>query len=697
MNQILQLITIASLLNTGITSAQNKALTNTSKSSFATLSSVNMGDVKWTNGFWADKFDVCRDSMVPNLWQIYNDASLSHAFKNFEIAAGLDTGTHKGPSFHDGDFYKTLEAVASLYASTKDPKLDEQMDKAIAVIAKAQRADGYIYTKAAIEQQHTSEKKQFEDRLSFEAYNIGHLMTAACVHYRATGKTNFLDIAKKATDYLYTFYQKASPEIARNAICPSHYMGIVEMYRTVGDQKYLTLAKKLIDIRGEAPGTDDNSDRYRFRDMQEVVGHAVRANYLFAGVADLYLEQGDSTLLSTLGTMWNDVVQHKMYITGGCGALHDGVSNDGTSFNPNDVEKLHQAYGRDYQLPNLTAHNETCANIGNLLWNWRMLQISGDAKYADVMELALYNSVLSGVSLSGKKFFYTNPLAYKDDMPYKQRWTKESYNTLNAADNKKFGYVGDKLTWSRDRVDYISLSNCCPPNVVRTVAEVSNYAYSISDKGVWFNLYGSNNLNTKLSNGASIQITQQTDYPWDGNINVTVDKPVTTSFFFRVPEWANDASIKINGTMYKTNLTTGKYFEVARKWLKGDMVQIILPMKAKLIEANPLVEETRNQVAVKRGPIVYCLESIDFPSNENISDVALSSTINLSPKMISIKNNKLIALQGDALLLKNNFQSQLYKEVSSKKPQSIHIQLIPYYAWANRGKTDMTVWMPLRN
>ncbi|MGZ3844982.1 MAG: beta-L-arabinofuranosidase domain-containing protein, partial [Flavisolibacter sp.] len=205
--------------------AQEKSLTNTSKSKYAKLESVNMGDVTWTKGFWAERFRVCKDSMVPNMWHLYTDANISHAFENFKIAAGIDTGEFKGPSFHDGDFYKTLEAVASMYAATRDKHLDEIMDEAIDVIGKAQREDGYVYTKSTIDQKKTGQKKQFESRLSFEAYNIGHLMTTACVHYRATGKTSLLNIAKKAADYLYRFYDTASAETARNAICPSHYMG----------------------------------------------------------------------------------------------------------------------------------------------------------------------------------------------------------------------------------------------------------------------------------------------------------------------------------------------------------------------------------------------------------------------------------------------------------------------------------------
>jgi uncharacterized protein len=653
--------------------AQDKGLTNTSKSSYAKLRSVNMGDVQWTQGFWADRFKVCKERMVPNMWRIYNDPNISHAFKNFEIAAGLDTGSHKGPSFHDGDFYKTLEAMASVYAATKDKRLDEQMDKAIAVIGKAQREDGYIYTKSTIEQKNNGVKKQFDSRLSFEAYNIGHLMTAACVHYRATGKTNLLNIAKKATDFLYRFYDTASAETARNAICPSHYMGAIEMYRTTGNEKYKALVKKLIDIRGVAIGSDDNSDRYPFRDMKEVQGHAVRANYLFAGAADLYAETGDPTLLATLDRMWDDVVNHKMYITGGCGSLYDGVSNDGTSYNPNDVEKLHQAYGRPYQLPNLTAHNETCANIGNVLWNWRMLQLTGDAKYADVMELALYNSVLSGISLDGTKFLYTNPLAYSDELPFKQRWSK-------------------------DRVPYISLSNCCPPNVVRTIAEVSDYVYSLSDKGVWFNLYSGSHLNTKLKDGSAISLSQVTEYPWNGNIKININKlPADMSLFLRIPGWANSAKVLINGVPNQQHLVAGTYAEIKKQWKKGDVIELLLPMEAKLIEANPLVEETRNQVAVKRGPVVYCLESVDLPKNVSVFSLGLPVNTSFSLSTIKIDNSPVVELNAKAIKIENaDWKGKLYKEVNSNLNQQVPIRLVPYYAWGNRGHSEMSVWLPVR-
>jgi len=652
---------------------QDKSLTNTSTSKYSKLRSVDMGDVQWTAGFWAERFQVCKDSMIPNIWRVYNDANISHAFKNFEIAAGLDTGSHKGPSFHDGDYYKMLEAVASVYAITKDRKLDSMMDKAIEVIGKAQREDGYIYTKSTIDQKNSGVKKQFDSRLSFEAYNIGHLMTTACVHYRATGKTNLLNIAKKAADFLYRFYDTASAETARNAICPSHYMGLIELYRTTGDKKYETLTKKLIDVRGVAAGTDDNSDRFPFREMQEVQGHAVRANYLFAGAADLLAESGDQSLLTTLDRIWDDVINHKMYITGGCGSLYDGVSNDGTSYNPNDVEKLHQAYGRKYQLPNLTAHNETCANIGNVLWNWRMLQFSSDAKYADIVELALYNSVLSGISLDGTKFLYTNPLAVSDELPYKQRWSK-------------------------DRVPYISLSNCCPPNVIRTIAEVSDYVYSVSDEGLWLNLYGGNTLTTHLNDGNIVKLTEETNYPWEGDITLRFDEAPKNEFsiFLRIPGWCHNAKILLNGKPLSTKIESGKYAAVKRKWNKGDCLQLVLEMPVAIIEANPLVEETRNQVAVKRGPVVYCLESTDLNKNNSVFGLGISSNAKFKTTRTKIGNSNVIGLETTAKKIgDNNWSDQLYKEVSKQPASTVNIKLIPYYTWGNRGHAEMSVWLPV--
>jgi DUF1680 family protein len=668
------IIILSSLLLSTAIFAQNKGLVANSESPYSKLQSVGLQDVKWTNGFWKEQFDVETKNTLPYMWDLYHNDEVSHAYKNFEIAAGESKGTFKGPSFHDGDFYKIFEGMAATYAVTKDKKLDAEMDKAIALFAKAQRKDGYLHTPVLIDERWgTLGPEEVKKQLGFEKYNMGHLMTAACIHYRATGKTNFLNIAKGVADFLYDFYKKASPELARNAICPSHYMAIVEMYRTTKNLKYLELANNLIDIRGTTEdGTDDNQDRIPFRQQTTAMGHAVRANYLYAGVADLYAETGEKKLLDNLQSIWDDVTYRKMYITGACGSLYDGVSPDGTSYNPIDVQKIHQAYGRPFQLPNATAHTETCANIGNVLWNWRMLQITGDAKYADIVELALYNSVLSGISLEGKEFFYNNPLNVSKDLPFKQRWSKE-------------------------REGYIALSNCCAPNVTRTIAEVSNYAYSFSKEGLYVNLYGSNNLNSTTLSGEKIEIEQQTNYPWDGKVTLKIVKAPKEAYAFllRIPGWSQGTTISINGKNSNETITSGSYQKIAQKWKKGDVIELNIPMPVELMQANPLVEEIKNQVAVKRGPIVYCLESNELPANTKVNDVILDVNSKFTTDFIKIRDRQLLSITASSSVTSDNsWDKKLYKTLSAKdNKEEYTVKLIPYFAWGNLGKGEMSVWL----
>lgn len=675
-------------------SAQTSGLTDMSGSKYAGMTNMAMDAAKWTDGFWKERFDVFSNTSLQSMWKTWNSPDVSHGFRNFEIAAGACAGEHWGPPFHDGDLYKWLEGVAAVYAVNKDPELDKLMDQVIGMIVKAQRADGYIHTPVIIEernkgidthsQAHTpqtvigtkvgeeTEKGAFANRLNFETYNLGHLMMAGIVHYRATGKRTLFDAAVKATDFLCYFYETASAELARNAICPSHYMGVVEMYRATGNPRYLELSKNLIDIRGMVEnGTDDNQDRIPFREQKQAMGHAVRANYLYAGVADVYAETGEKLLMENLESIWNDITTRKMYVTGACGALYDGTSPDGTCYEPDSIQKVHQSYGRPYQLPNSTAHNETCANIGNLLFNWRMFQVSGEAKYADLVETCFYNSVLSGISLDGKRYFYTNPLRISADLPYTLRWPKE-------------------------RTEYISCF-CCPPNTLRTLCEVQNYAYSLSDAGVWCNLYGGSELNTEWK-GNKIKLLQETDYPWDGAVKITWKessgkKPLT--LFLRVPEWCEKATLTVNGQPVAAGLHSGTYAEVKRVWKKGDRVEFSMDMQPVLLESHPLVEETRNQVAVRRGPVVYCLENIDIAGGKRIDDILIPSDIRLSPVKTEIAGSKVMALEGMAQSVEaDTWKNTLYRKVSPKSGQ-VPIRLIPYYAWGNRGKGEMTVWMPL--
>jgi len=655
--------------------AQQGGLANTTESKYAKLEPVNMNDVSWTSGFWAERFQVCEQTMVPHMMRMYLDDEISHGFANFEIAAGLKEGKHKGPPFHDGDFYKILEALIVVQSANKDSKLEAQIDSIITIIGKTQREDGYIHTPVVIEQnKHKDRKQEFAERLDFETYNMGHLMTAACIHFRLTGKTSLLDIAKKAANFLYEFYKRNPGELAQNAICPSHYMGVTEMYRTTKDSRYFELAKGLIDIRLMVQnGTDHNQDRIPFRKQTKAVGHAVRANYLYAGAADVYAETGDDSLYVALTAIWDDLVTRKLYITGACGALYDGVSPNGTSYKPSNIQQVHQAYGRDYELPNLTAHNESCANIGNLLWNWRMLQITADAKYADVIEQIIYNSLLAGVSLDGKGYFYTNPLAVSQDLPYKLRWSKQ-------------------------REAYISYCNCCPPNTIRTIAEIHNYLYNLSDKGLYVNLYGGNRLETRLKDGSEIQLSQHTQYPWDGKITLKIDKVPAKSFsiFLRIPGWCENADVSINGKRQQAHAQNGSYYEIRKTWKKGDIIELNLDMQPVLIQANPLVEQDRNQVAVQRGPVVYCLESMDLPEGYTIFEVIIPVDIKFKPQEDKIGNSTFISLTGEALFVKKvDWHNNLYRKISETETSKHTIKLIPYYAWGNRGKGDMTVWLSL--
>lgn len=686
------ILALALTAGCSVINGQQKGLVDTSASKYAKMYGTDIGSVKWTNGFWADRFDVYKDTMILSMWNTWNNPDMSHGFRNFEIASGTCEGEHWGPPFHDGDLYKWLEGVASVYSITREAKLDSLMDKVISHIVKAQREDGYIHTPVIIEEKnkgidsHTKrqtvigtkvgaedEKGAFANRLNFETYNLGHLMMAGIVHYRATGKKTLYDAAIKATDFLCHFYETASAELARNAICPSHYMGVVEMYRATGNLRYLELSKNLINIRGMVEnGTDDNQDRIPFREQKNAMGHAVRANYLYAGVADVYAETGEKLLMDNLQSIWQDIVNRKMYITGACGALYDGTSPDGTCYEPDSIQKVHQSYGRAYQLPNSTAHNEACANIGNMLFNWRMLQTTADAKYADIVEMCLYNSVLSGVSLDGKRFFYTNPLRLSSDFPY-------------------------TLRWPRERQEYISCF-CCPPNTVRTLCEAQNYAYTIGENGIYCNLYGGNSLNANLKDGSKVQLSQVTEYPWDGNVKFTIEtapKKKAFSLFMRVPEWCDNAILKVNGTAIQTKITANTYTEINRVWKKGDIVEFCMDMPVKLLESNPLVEETRNQTVVKRGPLVYCLESIDIENGKKIDNILIPADIQLLPKKITIDGSPVIALEGTAKLMEeSSWKNSLYREVN-KTDCKVNIRLIPYYAWGNRRKADMTVWMPL--
>lgn len=651
-------------------------LTDTRQSKFATLHPVRLNEVQWTHGdsaggFWADRFETLRTRSIPAMWDIMQGTKYKPFYQHFLIAAGDIEGEYHGAQWNDGDFYKFLEAVTATYAVSRDPQLEAILQQSIAAIGKAQRADGYIHTPVLIRQRNGESVEPFQDRQNFEMYNMGHLITAACLHKRVTGRDEFLAMARKTADFLYETFRDPTPELARNSVCPSHYMAMVELYRTTREPRYLELAQKFLGMRNlVADGNDDNQDRIPFVQQREAAGHAVRANYLYAGAADVYLETGDPILLEPLEAIWKNVVEKKMYITGGCGALYDGASPDGSEAQSH-IARVHQAYGRDYQLPNTTAHNETCAAIGSVLWNWRMFLATGEARYVDVMELALYNAVLAGISLDGTEFFYVNPLRQVDPLP-------------------------TELRWSRTRVPFVT-SYCCPPNVLRTLAEVNSYAYSTTKDALWINLYGSNQLATKLL-GKPLKVTQSTDYPWNGRVKIEIHEcpPGEFALKMRVPGWADSPSLRVSGSADARRIEPNSYAEVRRRWKPGDTVELQLGMEPKLMESHPLVEETTDQVAIKCGPIVYCLESPELPKGAQMEDVAISKDTKLRGPLVTDVLHGAGTIEADVVLKSSpEWRNELYRPLKRAEETKLKVRFIPYYAWANRGPTEMTVWLPM--
>ncbi len=652
--------------------AQEHGIINNGESKYVKLKSIDLGDCHWTNGFWADKFKVCEQTMLPYMGEVLC-GDVGHGLNNFKIAAGLKTGKHQGFAWHDGDFFKFMEALSYMYAQNKDPKILKQLDEYIEIIGKAQEKDGYIHTKIEIDPKIS----RFENRKYHEMYNYGHLFTSACIHYRVTGQRNFLQIAVKAADLLCNYFLPDDRRYVRFGFNQTQIMGLVELYRTVGNMNYLKLAEKFIDNRGKYGIEDTPETRgYPVGDMvqeftplrksTEAVGHAVLALYYYAGAADVYAETGEKALIDALDRLWENVTEKKMYVTGAVGQTHYGASTN--------RQMIEEGFIDEYMMPNMTAYNETCANICNSMFSYRMLGIHGESKYADIMELVVFNSGLSGISLEGKQYYYANPLRVID----------------GARDYKKMN------TEFPERQSYLECF-CCPPNLVRTIAKLSGWAYSKSDNGIAVNLYGGNKLVTTLLDGSAIELTQVTQYPWEGNVKITVDKCKKNAFdiMLRIPGWAKGSKILVNGNDAGIKVNNGKFAVINRQWKSGDVISLNMPMDVKFVEGNTRIEETRNQVAVKRGPIVYCIETPDLPKDVRIVDVYLNSK---SPLKATYKPNFLngvTTLNGELLLRKNNNSNSMYKVVDKPEFKSYKTQLVPYFAWSNRGQSEMTVFMPV--
>ena len=649
----------------------------------AAMTGPALGQSRWTGGFWADRFELCHRTILPSMRRALEDPSNKARLAYFRIAAGLEEGAHEGTNWSDGDCYKWLEAMAHVYGATRDAELDLQMDEVIGWIAAAQEPDGYLNTQITLD----PAKQRWQNVHDHELYNVGHCFTAAAVHCEATGKRTFLEVAVKLADYLCGVFLPTPRALANSGFNPSQIVGLVDLYRVTGDRRYLELAGVFVTNRGSAPDPgvngDQNQDRVPLRQETAAVGHAVTATYLWAGAADVYAETGETALREALQRIWADVVSNKLYLTGAVGAHHFSASIR--------RDPVHEAFGLPHELPNATAYTETCANIGQGMWAWRMAALTGDARYGDVLEQVLYNSGLSGMSADGTRFCYTNPL----------RW--------HGAEHRRLSHDTPERWFTHS-------CYCCPPQVARTIARLHRWAYGLADDAVWVHLYGGSRLQTEVAGGALV-LTQETDYPWDGTIVITLREAPSEPFtlHLRVPGWAQGAELEVAGAPVAA--APGTYVAVRRHWQAGDRVTLTLPLHAELVTAHPRLEQDRNQAAVVRGPVVYCLEAVDLaagserdqtgarslpaerrhhPHGTPLDEIHLprdfAPAAHYEPDLLG----GIAVLEGTAIRAKARpWARELYRRGAAADRVPVPIRMIPYFAWHNRGNHAMAVWLPL--
>jgi uncharacterized protein len=618
---------------------------------------VPFTSVKVTDEFWATRLKVNKEITIPIAFQ---KAEETGRIDNFKIAGNLMKGKFKTEyPFDDSDIYKNIEAASYSLQIQPDPKLEAYVDTLITYIAAAQEPDGYLYTCRTIDPLHPHEwsgtkRWELEDVLSHELYNAGHMFESAVAYFLATGKRTYLDIALRNADLVEKEFGWDKIEKA-----PGHQvieMGLVKLYRVTGDERYLNLAKFFIDIRGQRQELGDYAQNHkRFVKQDSAVGHAVRAEYMYSGAADVAAMTGQTEYVQALDKIWEDVVYRKMYITGGTGA---SGGNEG--------------FGLPYELPNGSAYCETCASIADVYWNYRMFLLHGEAKYFDVLERVLYNALLSGVSLSGDHFFYPNPLA----------------STGQHTRSEWFGCA------------------CCPCNVTRLLPSVLGYVYAVRQRNVYVNLFMQSKSEIVVD-GNKVNLKQNTKYPWNGAIEIEVNPSGKQKFqlMVRIPGWVTDqplpgdlyafidnqinpVTLRVNGKDSKLVMNNG-YTCIEREWKQGDKVQIDLPMQIRRIVANKKVAADRNKIALQRGPIVFCAEGIDHPSGialNLIVDNDAMLTSEFAPGLL----NGVQVIKGEA---KGTYRTKDGTIEVHKQP----FTAIPYYAWANRGSSEMTVWFGTTN
>ncbi|HEY4195773.1 MAG TPA: glycoside hydrolase family 127 protein [Mucilaginibacter sp.] len=630
---------------------------------------VPFTSVKLSDHFWTSRIETNRTVTIP---ASFARCESTGRVKNFVMAA-----EHQGKfctvyPFDDTDIYKTLEGASYSLAEHPDPKLSAYLDSLITIVGKAQEPDGYLYTARSIDPLHPQawagpERWVNEQKMSHELYNCGHLYEAAAAHFMATGKRNLLNIALKNADLLVRTFGPDKLHVA-----PGHEiveMGLVRLYRITGKKDYLSLAKFFIDQRGHKEYNAKSKNEYEngkyFQDDKPVIeqdeaeGHAVRAMYLYSGMADVAALTGDTAYLKAIDRIWDNMVGKKIYVQGSIGAVGDG-----------------ERFGENYELPNATAYNETCAAIGSVFWNQRMFLLHGDSKYIDVMEKTLYNGLISGVGLDGKSFFYTNAMQIK--------------NNFSGADTEP------------ERSGWFTCS-CCPTNVARLIPSIPGYIYAEKGNAVYVNLFISGTGNLTVNNNA-VKITQQNNYPWEGDLLFSVEpaKTMVMDLKIRIPGWAQNeaipsdlykyerksaqaAEIKVNGMPVNYQIEKG-YAVLTRKWKKNDKVEVILPMDVRRVAANDKIADDNGKVALQRGPIMYCAEWKD--NNGQAGNIIIPKTAVFKPVYEANLLNGVTVLKGEVKTINIDASGQ---NVST---DNATLTAIPYYAWANRGKGEMMVWFP---
>ena len=624
-----------------VTAQSNKVQTRSAQS----IVEVPFTNVHLSDNFWLPRIEINRTVSIPSA---FRECEKSGRFDNFAIAGGLKEGEHRGDfSFDDTDPYKVIEGASYSLAVHYDKQLDHYLDSVIAIIASAQEDDGYLTTCVTNKCYRLSGwwgRSKWEKINSHELYNSGHLIESAIAHYRATGKRSFLNVAIKNADLVCKTFGPNEGQIHRPGGHPIIEMALCKLYKVTGNKKYLDGARYFVEETGRCTDghhpSEYSQDHKPILQQDEIVGHAVRAGYLFSGVADVAALTNDKAYSEALQRIWTNMSSKKLFITGGIGSRAQG-----------------EGFGPNYELNNHTAYCETCAAIANVYWNHRMFLATGESKYIDVCERALYNNVLSGVSLSGDLFFYDNPLE-SDGEHGRQRW---------------FGCA------------------CCPGNVTRFVASVPNYIYAAQGKDIYVNLYAQGKANI-----GGVELEQTTDYPWDGKVRIRLNKGGGKfSIKLRIPGWlkkhpfgnnlytyldaAKTADISVNGV--KVGHDNPDYVSIDRKWKKGDVIEINFPMEVRRIQANDNAEDDRGKVALERGPVVFCLEGKDQPDNTVFDKYILDSTPIQSHFEKDLLNG-VVVLEGNAKELQRNGEVK-----------DVRFRAIPYSTWNNRGGDQMEVWI----